>query len=273
MSSEEINYLLEQYEISLEDVRRRFPGREVTPELVREYILQEFFPKIREKKKLMGIRKTIASRLSTSYRNAVHVTIHTEACADALVSLRTRIKEEAKKDVSYTLLAAKLTAKALTEHREFNATFEQDEITIYDDVNIAIAVDTPFGLLTPVLRRVDKRDLFELQNEYATLVERARAGKLKEKDIVGGTFTMTNLGMFDTLLFDPIINPPQVAILGLNKIYEKIYYDEETQTVQRGRYTILSLTFDHRVVDGAPAARFLQRVRYYFENPQEVVTL
>jgi len=271
--SEEIKYLIEQYDVNIDDVRKVYPGREITPELLREYITLRFFPKVKERRKIIGIRKTIASRLSASYREAVHVTIHMEAEVAKLFELRERVKESAKRDISYTLLVAKCVAKALTEHKELNATLEKDELVIHDDVNIAFAVDTPYGLLTPVLRRVDKRELWELQDEYNDIVERARAGRLKEKDIVGGTFTITNLGMFDTLLFDPIINPPQVAILGLNKTYEKLYLDENTQAIKKGRYTILSLTFDHRVIDGAPAARFLQRVRYYIENPNEVIKL
>jgi len=270
---EEIRYLLEQYDISIDEVRERYPDKEISPEILREYITQKFFPKIKEKNRVIGVRKVIASRLSTSYREAVHVTLHMEAGVDKLLELRSRIKDLFQKDVSLTLLLIKLTAKALEEHKELNATYEKEEIIIYEDVNVSFAVDTPYGLVSPVLRRVNGKNLLELQDEYVDLVRRAQAGKLKEKDLVGGTFTVTNLGMYDVLFFNPIINPPQVAILGLGKITEKFYLEEHTNSLQRKRFIILSLSFDHRVIDGAPAARFLQKVKSYIENPEIVLNL
>jgi len=270
---EEIRYLLEQYDININEVRERYPGKEISPEILRAYITQKFFPKIKEKRRVIGVRKVIASRLSTSYREAVHVTLHMEAGVDKLLELRSRIKDLFQKDVSLTLLLIKLTAKALEEHKELNATYEKEEIIIYEDVNVSFAVDTPYGLVSPVLRRVNGKNLLELQDEYVDLVRRAQAGKLKEKDLVGGTFTVTNLGMYDVLFFNPIINPPQVAILGLGKITEKFYLEEHTNSLQRKRFIILSLSFDHRVIDGAPAARFLQKVKSYIENPEIVLNL
>ena len=189
---------------------------------------------------------------------------------DKLIETRKKLAEKLGVKPSYTVLLAKCVAKALRDHIELNATLENNEIIIYDTININIAVDTPFGLITPVLRRVDEKGLEELLKEYNDIIEKTRKGLLKEKDIIGGTFSITNLGMLGVDSFTPIINPPQVAILGVNRMVKKPFVDEETGELKIGTFMNLSLTFDHRAVDGAPAARFLQRVKYYLEHPEEV---
>ena len=268
--SDEARILAEQYEVDLTKIKGTGPQGEITVQDVEKYIKEHFFPKVKEKKPLRGIRKVIATRLSKSYREAVHVTINMEVLMDKLIETRKKLAEKLGVKPSYTVLLAKCVAKALRDHIELNATLENNEIIIYDTININIAVDTPFGLITPVLRRVDEKSLEELLKEYNDIIERTRRGLLKEKDIIGGTFSITNLGMLGVDSFTPIINPPQVAILGVNRMVKKPFVDEETGELKIGTFMNLSLTFDHRAVDGAPAARFLQRVKYYLEHPEEV---
>jgi pyruvate dehydrogenase E2 component (dihydrolipoamide acetyltransferase) len=132
-------------------------------------------------------------------------------------------------------------------------------------VNLGMAVDTERGLLVPVIRDADQKGLRAFGAEFRALTERARAGKSMPDNLQGGTFTITNLGMYDVDAFTPIINPPEAAILGVGRIHTKPVV-HEAEIVVRQMWT-LSLTFDHRLVDGAPAARFLQRIKHLIENP------
>ena len=269
MSGEEseLRFLLEQYDVSEEEVKNKY-GK-FDRESLEKYIAETFLPKVKEKKRFVGLRKTIANNLYRSYSQAVHVTLNMEVMMEELLKKREEIKAEGKEAPSLTVMIAKCVAAALKEFPPFNATFDGSEITVYEDVNIAFAVDAPMGLFTPVVRRVDRRDVFEVSKEFEEVAERARKGLLKEKDIVGGTFTITNLGMLGVSMFNPIINPPQVSILGVNAVFEKATKGEGGK-VEWKRYSYLSLTFDHRVNDGAPAARFLGRIKHFIENPSEV---
>ncbi|OYT50946.1 MAG: dihydrolipoyllysine acetyltransferase [Desulfurococcales archaeon ex4484_204] len=269
-ASRDARVLAGQYDIDLRGVRGSGPGGEVTVKDVEELIKERYLPRVRERRPLRGIRRVIASRLSKSYREAVHVAINMEVSMDRLAGLREELAREVGVKPSYTVLIAKCVARAIRDYIEVNATLEGDEVVIYDTININIAVDTPLGLLVPVLRRVDERGLRELLKEYGDLVSRAKKGLLKEKDVIGGTFTITNLGMYGVDSFTPIINPPQVAILGVGRMTRKPYVDGETGEVKVGTFMNLSLAIDHRAIDGAPAARFLQRVKHYIEHPEEV---
>ena len=259
---EDFRVIASQYDIDLDKLKEE--KGELSFEILEQYIKENFYPKVKEEKKLGGIRKITAQRLSDSYRNAVHVTINMEVKADNLFNLRNKIEG----NPSLTIIMLKLIAKALKDSPEANATLEGDKLTTYDSINIAVAIDTPFGLLTPVLRDVDRKSIKQLLDEYGDLVERARNGGLKEKDFVGGTFTITNLGMLDVDSFTPIINPPQIAILGINRIKDSIVIEDGLTKNIKTMY--LSLSFDHRAIDGAPAARFLQRIKQYFEESDQI---
>lgn len=259
---EDFKVVASQYDIDLDKLKEE-KGK-LSFEIIAEYIKEHFYPKVKKEQKLSGIRKITAQRLSESYRNAVHVTINMEAKADNLMNLKNKITG----NPSLTIIMLKLIAKALKDFPEANATLEGDKLTTYDSVNIAVAIDTPYGLLTPVLRDVDKKSIKMLVDEYAGLVERARGGVLKEKDFVGGTFTITNLGMLDVDFFTPIINPPQIAILGINRIKDSVILENDVTKSVKTMY--LSLSFDHRAIDGAPAARFLQRIKQYFEESDQI---
>jgi pyruvate dehydrogenase E2 component (dihydrolipoamide acetyltransferase) len=145
-----------------------------------------------------------------------------------------------------------------------NATLNGEQIKVFEDVNVGIAVASEKGLVVPVIRNADGKSLTEIASVLLTLVEKARQGQLAKDDVSGGTFTITNLGMYGVDVFIPIINPPETAILGVGRVVEK-------PVVINGQVTVrpvmqLSLAYDHRIVDGAPAAQFLQAVKKILET-------
>jgi len=222
------------------------------------------------------VRRTIADRMAASAHTVAAVTLTTEADATELVRLRRQLKEDGSQPVpsvgrsvpSYNDLLAKLVAQALLEHPMVNARFDGDTIVQAATANIGIAVDTDRGLLVPVLRDVQNKSLRQIARESAALIEAVRTGRVNADDLHGGTFTITNLGMYEIDAFTPIINLPECAILGVGRIVPKqIVVDAEAERVAIRHMMFLSLTFDHRLVDGAPAARFLQRVKQYVEKP------
>ncbi|MCS7088603.1 MAG: 2-oxo acid dehydrogenase subunit E2 [Thermoflexales bacterium] len=218
---------------------------------------------------LTSVRRITAQRLSESARSVPQVTLFTEADAAQLVAAREQISAELGEKASYNTLLILICARALREHPLLNASWAGDEtpgIVMHQQVNVALAVDTPRGLLTPVVRDADKKPLRVLHTELSALVKQAQAGTLPPDALQGGTFTLTNLGMFDVDGFTPIVNPPQAAILGVGRIRERAVPQADGRIVARATIT-LSLSFDHRVVDGAPAARFLQRVKQLIERP------
>ena len=215
------------------------------------------------------VRRTIADRMAASAHTVAPVTLTTEADATELVRLRKQLKDDGSQPVpSYNDLLAKLTAQALLEHPMVNARFDGDTIIQAMTANIGVAVDTDRGLLVPVLRDVQTKSLRQIAREAAALIEKARTGCISPDDLHGGTFTITNLGMYEIDAFTPIINLPECAILGVGRIVPKqVVVDAEAERVAIRQMLFLSLTFDHRLVDGAPAARFLQRVKQFVEKP------
>jgi pyruvate dehydrogenase E2 component (dihydrolipoamide acetyltransferase) len=216
---------------------------------------------------LSSVRRVIAERMADSARTAARVTLITEGDATRLVEWRTSIVEQRIMIPvpSYIDMVVLLTARALREHPFMNARLEGEAIRLLGPINIGLAVDTERGLLVPVLRDADKKGIADIARESRQLVEKTRAGKATLDDLSGGTFTITNLGMYEIDAFTPLVNLPECAILGLGRIVPKqvVYRDEIAIRHMMG----LSLAFDHRLVDGAPAARFLQRVKQLLEEP------
>ena len=208
-------------------------------------------------------------RAAASPRTTAAVTLTTEADATEMVRLRTRLKSGGTPPVpSYEVLLAKLAACALTEHPQLNARSEGGARVSSAAVNIGIAVDTERGLVVPVVRDAHAKPLRAVAREFAELIARARAGRSSPEDLRGGTFTVTNLGMHEIDAFTPIINPPECAILGVGRIVAKqVVTDPEAQSVAIRQMVFLSLSFDNRLVDSAPAAKFLQKVKRYVEMP------
>jgi len=216
-----------------------------------------------------GVRKVIFERMAYSSNTVARVTEFVEVDATNLVALRTQLKAELQKtedvSLSYNDLLIMIVAKALREHPLVNSTVAGQEIRLLPQINIGLAVDTERGLLVPVVRDADRKSLVEIVHEVRALVSRAVAGASLPDDLTGGTFTITNLGMYEVDGFTPIVNLPESAILGVGRIQPKpaVY---EGQIAIRQMMT-LSLSFDHRSIDGAPAARFLQRIKHLIEDP------
>ena len=255
--------LAREYGVDLAKVRGSGPEGRIVEKDVKHFIGEaSIAPRVREIIPLAGIRKTTAERLSFSARNAPHSHIIMEADMTSAAKLHETMQ------FSYTDILVKAAAKALREHSIVNATLEDGKIKIFEDINVGIAVDIGKGLVVPVVRNADKKSLSEVSSVVKELVEKAREGKLTREDMTGGTFTITNLGMYGVDLFIPIINPPETAILAVGKVTEK-------PVVVNGQIAIepimmLTLAYDHRIVDGAPAARFLQRVKLILESILEI---
>jgi len=217
---------------------------------------------------LSAIRRTIAQRMIAAVQQSAPVTLTTRTDASRLVAVREQFKAGGAKIVpSFSDILVKLVASLLRECPELNACWYDDAVYVYDEINVAIAIDTDRGLVAPVLRQADTLSLEEIAVQSGRLIEQARTGRLSESDYRGGTFTITNLGMFDIDFFTPIINLPQAAILGVGRITDEPIV-VESQVVP-GKVLSLSLTFDHRVIDGAPAARWLQRLTQWIRQPLE----
>lgn len=218
------------------------------------------------------IRRKIAEHMAYSAHTSAPVTLNTEADATELVALRNAIKNDPnprkQSHPSYNDLLAKIVAQALLEHPMLNARIEGDDIIQPSSVHIAIAVDTERGLIVPVLRDVQNKTVRQIASESSVLIEKTRNGSVRYEDLQGATFTITNLGMFEIDTFTPIIDLPQCAILGVGRILPKqVVIDAASERLAIRQLVFLSLTFDHRLVDGAQAARFLQRVKHFIETP------
>ena len=220
-----------------------------------------------------GMRKMVADTVTRSRQTAPHIAINMEVDVTEAMALRERLIPEVQSayntKLTFTDLLVKAVARALADHPLCNAALIGDEIRIYGERNIGVAVATDTGLVVPVIRNADQKSLGSVSVELKALVERCRTGKQTQEDLSGGTFTITNLGMFGVDAFDPILVPPQSCILGVCRSVDKpvaINKEVVVRTMMN-----LSLSIDHRVLDGVPAARFLQRVKELMENPLRII--
>ncbi len=220
---------------------------------------------------LRGIRRIIAERMVKSRRTAAHVTHVDEVDMTDLVTVRQKMKTEAEATgVKLTFLPfiAKAVVRALKDHPYLNSSLddEKGEIVIKKYYSIGIAAAAPDGLVVPVVKEADKKSIMQIAREIEELSEKARAGKLELHELQGGTFTLTNIGSFGGVLSTPIINHPEVAIMGVHKIAPRPVVRDGQVAIREMTY--LSLSFDHRVLDGAEAALFTNDVIKYLQNPQ-----
>jgi pyruvate dehydrogenase E2 component (dihydrolipoamide acetyltransferase) len=217
---------------------------------------------------LTKIRGVIAKRLQASKQNIPHFYETVDCDVEELTQIRAKLNEQLKgQNIKLSIgdLVTKAVATALTEHPALNAHFNGNEITRFGDVNMGMAVALPDGLIVPVLRGVNHMGFREIRVRSADLVERARAQRLKQDEMTGATFTVSNLGMFGVREFSAIINPPEVGILAVGGA-EKRAVVRNDQIVARTMMT-LTLSADHRAVDGATAAEFLTTLRQLLEEP------
>jgi pyruvate dehydrogenase E2 component (dihydrolipoamide acetyltransferase) len=216
---------------------------------------------------LTGIRKAIARRMTEAWE-APAFQITMTADMTAAIRLREALVErqgEGDAKPTYSDILTKVCAVALMRHRAVNAVFAGDEVHLLPTADVGIAVAVPNGLLVPVLRRCETKTIPQLANERAELVARTREGKLRQEDLEGGTFTISNLGMYGVERFVAVLNPPQAAILAVGAI-------EERAVVRDGELAArpvleMTLTCDHRTVDGATASEFLRTVKQFLEEP------
>jgi pyruvate dehydrogenase E2 component (dihydrolipoamide acetyltransferase) len=248
-----------------EDVERAIAAKSGAPSAKRQAQEAEASETI----PLAGIRKVIFDRMGQSWREAARVTLFADADMTELVRLRQARLADWERQFgikpSYSDLIHMAVARALRVEPRINCRLDGPAVRIRKEVNLAFAVDLGEGLLAAVIRDADKKSLGDLAKAARDLADRARSGRLAPDDMTNGTFTVTNLGTVGVESFTPIINPPQAGILGVGKIMEK-------PVVLHGGIHVrsmmtLSLVFDHRLIDGAPAARFLAKVKELLEQP------
>lgn len=249
-----------EHGIVLSNVQGSGPGGRITKQDIIAFSEQQKKDDFKIEK-LSGLRKTIIERLSNSYHNSITLTNSTEVDF-------TQFKKQTKSlGVSITSGIIFLLCKVLLRLKQFNSHFEKDYLKEYNIVNIGLAVDTEKGLIVPVLKNAHALDIKNIQENIIDLSNRARNNKIKENELNDSTFTITNLGMMRTDFFTPVLNPPEVAILGIGRIIKKPYIINENMIAIR-EMAFLSLSYDHRVIDGADAARFLDKLAQYIEKPE-----
>lgn len=269
-----IRSLARELGVRIEEIKGSGPGGIITREDVikaskKPAVAEDQFGPIK-RLPLKGIRRTISKNLLLSQRTTAFVTGMDEADITELWYLREREKKAiAEKGIHLTFMPffIKAVQHALLEHPLLNASVdeEREEIIVKQYFNMGIAVDTPDGLVVPVIRDVDKKSVLELAAEIQEVSQRARDRKIKIEEMRGGTFTITNYGHFGGTFATPIINYPDVAILGTGRISDKPWVKDGQIMIRK--ILPLSLTFDHRVTDGVDSARFLTKVIRYLEDP------
>jgi len=219
-----------------------------------------------------GIRKIIGERMRESSVSIPHVTYFCEINAKKLIMLRNRLNELVEMDgikISMTGLIIKIAGIAIAKYPRLNSHLLEDRIEASDEINIGIAVALDEGLVVPVIKNVERKSIHEVNSTLEVLITKARSKKLTPEHFQGGTFTVSNLGMYCVETFTPIINPPETAILGIGCTVEKPVVIEGQILVRP--MMPLSLSCDHRVIDGAPAAEFLGAIKSLMENPAKFI--
>jgi pyruvate dehydrogenase E2 component (dihydrolipoamide acetyltransferase) len=215
----------------------------------------------------IGMRQAIADHMVESLHNMAQLTMMMEVDVTELVKLREQVKTDF--DVTYTDFIVRAVAVTLKRHLIMNATLIGDEIHQLESVHIGVAVALQDGLIVPVVRDADTMTVREIAREVRRLAQGARDGTLSVDEVTGGTFTITNLGNYDIDGFTPIINSPEAAILGVGRIAERVVVHDDQ--IARRKMTVLSLTIDHRLIDGANGAKFMRSLKELFENPYRLL--
>ncbi len=227
-----------------------------------------------ERVALRGVRKKIAENMQMAKHVIPHFTLVEEACVDELVKVRTQAKAAAEKygvKITYLPFVIKALIATAREFTMFNASMDDQagEVVYKKYFNVAFAADTPNGLMVPVIKNADFKTILQISKEIQQLAGKAREGKLALDDMKGATITVTNIGSVGGLYATPIINHPEVAILGMYKIYDKPVWTG--QEFKRAQYMNFSITCDHRLIDGAVAANFMKAFVARIENPSQLM--
>ena len=255
--------LAKRLEIDISDLLGTGPSGRITEEDVRLFsenlnISDKTIYSIKESIPSTGIRQIIAKRMFESAQNP-QVTLNTVACVDSLFELQKTLisnwrREKIRPQVNDILL--KIVSDTLITNPKLNAHYNNQSLDLIENINLGVAMAVKDGLVVPVIVDSQKKDFLEISKEIRTFSKKIKSNQLLPDDITGSTFTISNLSSYNVEYFNPIINPPEVAILGVGKISNKIDLDENKEVVVK-KIIHLSLTFDHRALDGVPASNFL----------------
>ncbi len=257
--------LAEQYGLDITKIRGTGPGGRITKQDVLRALEELRAKPAYREVRLTGIRRLTAEKMARAWE-APHASLTVEVDMTKAEELKARVEAEEGIKLPYDAIFVKAVALALKAHPELNATFEGGVVRVHEAINVCVAVDTPQGLVTPVVKDADKKPLAQVGREIRELARKAREGRLSMEDVRGGTFTITNLGVFGIDAFTPIVNHPQVAILAFGRVAERPVVMEGRLEVRKTAW--LTLSFDHRAVDGGPAARFLMAVKELVERAE-----
>ena len=269
--------MIRQAEVDIASIEGTGEGAKITKKDVQRFLDLKKHEDVTPPVKSMafnGIRRSIAENMHASLHNTAQLTMFTEVDATEMIRFRDMVREEYKQDDTVrisdndTIILA--TSRALKQHPIMNSTLIGEEILLHDSVHMGIAVALSEGLIVPVLRDADQKNLFEIASEARELAHKAREGTLTVEEVTGGTFTISNVSMFQVDGVTPILKSPETGILGVGRVKAKpaVYNGE----IAIRSMMFLNLTFDHQIVDGAPAAEFLQTVTRYLENPYLIMT-
>ena len=264
--------LADELGVDLANVTGTGPRGRITKEDVQAAADAPAGPQAGSSTPLTGMRRTIAERMHGSLRDTAQLTMDMEVAMDDAVKLRRDLVAEWESDgvrVTYTDLVLAAATKALGQHPAMHSALQDDALVRFEAVHVGLAVALDEGLIVPVIKDAQSKSLKEIATHSAELARRARDGKLTLDDVEGGTFTVTSLGMYGVDTFTPILNPPQAGILGVGRIYDGLRWEGDTAV--KAAMMRLSLTWDHRVLDGAPAAEFLAAVRDFLESPYRLL--
>ncbi len=278
-----VRRLARELGVDITKIKGTGPSGRITEEDVRQYAQSIKTPKPQlteqittaqeqqiERIPYRGIRRQIGEHMTQAIKHIPHAVHFEEVDVTELVNIREKLKENLSTQnikITYLPFIIKAVIQALKKHPIFNSTLdeEKNEIIIKKYYNIGIATATPEGLVVPVIKNADKKNIVELAKEIETLAEKARNGKLELNDVRDGTFTITNIGSIGGIFSVPIINYPEAAILGIHRILEKPVIKDGQLITRKIMY--LSLSFDHRIIDGAMAAEFVNTIKEYLEQP------
>jgi pyruvate dehydrogenase E2 component (dihydrolipoamide acetyltransferase) len=258
----------EEHKVDWADIRQS--GRIMLPDVIAEHMrtlsstdISPVAPRVQEMK---GIRKVIASRMTQSWQQIPHVTLTREVDVTELKKAAELLRSETDGiKITLTHIFIKIVATALSETPALNAWCDGQSITYHPEVNMGVAVAVPDGLYVPVIRRACQKNVEAIAQEMADIMSRSRNHQLSPDDLIGGTFTISNLGMLGVDGFTPIINQPETGILGIGRVVDRPVFIGDQ--IEKRAMMAVSLSFDHRALDGADAARFLQKMEYYVEQP------
>lgn len=259
--------LAKEHDIDLDSIVGSGPNGRILVTDVERIIAEKSPANVREVVPLRGLRRTIADRMMLSATSMAQVTLTTEADVTELVALREALVSEWREHRVRPLdldLIVKAVAETLAEHPRLNATLVNDEVRIMDSVNVGTAMAVPDGLVVPVISNADEKSALDIAREIRDLADKSRKNGLTVDDMTGATFTITSLANYDIDAFTPIIDPPQVAIIGVGRINEKPAVFEGQIAIRS--MIFLSLAFDHRALDGVPAGEFLRALKGRLED-------